>query len=180
MKEVYFLKCKAYVKIGISGNIRKRMASIQGANPFSVKLLYNFIAGEEEEAIKKEQYLHEIFSNNHYRGEWFEDTPYLRATIKHIRDNGWIGFLEWHKMNLKDIERGDGFTGVDITETLYDKAKDIIKKLDIFTNKNLRKLLNIDSPKEANTVNQLLFDLNRKGLIKRIKAGKYQYLGGLR
>lgn len=58
-------------KIGITGNLKSRMSSIQTCNHEEIKII-NFLVGEKETIIKLEASLKEIMKDYNVHGEWFE------------------------------------------------------------------------------------------------------------
>ena len=66
-KDLYFIRCGEYVKIGSSDNVIRRLKDLQGSNPYTVKLIY---FGENEGC--DEEYWHMYFKDKHHRGEWFK------------------------------------------------------------------------------------------------------------
>ena len=69
-----------FVKIGISDNPEKRLASMQTANPYQLRLARRFGPFERDRAMQLEGRLHRIFEKDHVRGEWFGASP---DTIAH-------------------------------------------------------------------------------------------------
>ena len=65
---LYVLKAGEFIKIGITTGLSKRVRSIQIANPYEVEVVYSL---RTPAAKTYEQYLHEVFSDNNVRGEWF-------------------------------------------------------------------------------------------------------------
>lgn len=66
-KDLYFIRCGEYVKIGSSDNVDRRLKDLQGSNPYTVKLIY---FGENEGC--DEEYWHSYFKDKHHHGEWFK------------------------------------------------------------------------------------------------------------
>jgi hypothetical protein len=65
---VYVLECKGVFKIGKTGDLNKRMKSLQVANPFDMKIAHVIFT---EDHHKVEQALHLIFAESRERDEWF-------------------------------------------------------------------------------------------------------------
>ena len=65
---VYVLECKGSYKIGMTGDLEKRMKGIQAANPFGVQLAHVIFT---EDHSKVEKALHEIFAVSRENNEWF-------------------------------------------------------------------------------------------------------------
>jgi predicted Zn-ribbon and HTH transcriptional regulator len=66
---VYLVKSSNAYKIGITANIRQRLAVIQIHHPWPISLVGHW---ESVHAAALEQYLKHVFSEKHLRGEWFE------------------------------------------------------------------------------------------------------------
>lgn len=68
---VYFVQAgdeRGPIKIGISGDVAKRVSSIQTGNPQPCRLLASF---EHKNAVDVERRLHDTFSDLRMEGEWF-------------------------------------------------------------------------------------------------------------
>lgn len=63
---IYFIKQGDFVKIGVSRDIDNRIKALQTGSPDELELL----ADEYGDEIT-ERWLHELFSNQWHRGEWF-------------------------------------------------------------------------------------------------------------
>lgn len=80
---VYFIKpvgMDGPVKIGCSGNPRKRLSSLMSWSPFRLEIAATF-PGEYD----LEENLHQCFSDLHSHGEWFRPDPRLTETIKKLQ-----------------------------------------------------------------------------------------------
>jgi len=66
-KDLYFVRCGDYIKIGISGDVERRLKDLESSNPFELELIYRGVGegGDEE-------FWHGVFKQRHHRGEWFE------------------------------------------------------------------------------------------------------------
>lgn len=80
---VYFIQCGPYdddpIKIGVADDVPARLAQLQTASPWPLRLL-GFIRGDFDE----EGALHDRFRHLHVRGEWFEGAPELLAFIARV------------------------------------------------------------------------------------------------
>lgn len=87
-----------FVKIGISDNPEKRLASMQTANPYQLRLVRRFGPFDRERAIQLEGYLHRIFERDCARGEWFGQNPATVASaltaITRLTDAKFEEFME--------------------------------------------------------------------------------------
>lgn len=76
---VYFIRCERFIKIGITNNLEKRMAALQGSNPFPLKLLHWMrYYSSLEEMLFQEFDDFRVRPNN----EWFRDSDKIREFIR--------------------------------------------------------------------------------------------------
>ncbi len=74
---VYLIVCNErasdaiHVKIGMAKNVSKRLSSINTSNPLDVSEVHYFCVGPDKVTRKIEKDLHQIFSRDNYKGEWF-------------------------------------------------------------------------------------------------------------
>ena len=75
---IYFIQCgkSGPIKVGITDNVKRRLKTLQCANPCKLELLLAFLGGEVMECA-----LHRKFSAHRLRGEWFEPAPPLTTFI---------------------------------------------------------------------------------------------------
>ena len=73
---LYFIAGAGLIKIGISTNLQSRFRAIRNSSPVPVELL-----GSCPGTTFFEGMLHRKFAHLRRHGEWFEDTPELRAEI---------------------------------------------------------------------------------------------------
>lgn len=58
-----------YYKIGISGNLKRRLRDLSSANPFNIQLL---VFKDDLHAFDTEQFLHEKYHKYAIKNEWFD------------------------------------------------------------------------------------------------------------
>jgi len=75
-----------FVKIGVTIDLRKRLAQFQTDNPHELKVHYLFTGDREREAE-----LHAAFAYWHYRGEWFRTWAGSKAIKPHL-DTEWLDY----------------------------------------------------------------------------------------
>lgn len=66
---VYFIQSACpnrFIKIGVSDDTRNRIAALQSASPYPLKLLHEIPGG-----VAEERAMHIRFGYLHFRGEWF-------------------------------------------------------------------------------------------------------------
>lgn len=82
---LYFLKgSSGYIKIGRSTNFDKRLSEIRrGTTDEFVSVLKTFSA-DDETIIGLERDLHSELSGFNFKGEWFHDTPEVRAALDRL------------------------------------------------------------------------------------------------
>jgi hypothetical protein len=79
---VYFVQMKderGPIKIGVCISLESRLRALQTANPYQLTLLASVHGSEGIE-----QALHNLFSSDNLRGEWFRPTKDLLNLAKHI------------------------------------------------------------------------------------------------
>jgi hypothetical protein len=69
MPYVYLLECQHFYKIGIANDVASRLAQLSTGNPYEIKVLAVYFF---ENAAVVEGALHQRFSANRERGEWFD------------------------------------------------------------------------------------------------------------
>jgi hypothetical protein len=72
---VYVMRCERFVKVGITSNLKKRLAGLQGENPFPVILASKFLLDDRRYAYLAEQRCHKVMREYRVFGEWF-DVPF--------------------------------------------------------------------------------------------------------
>lgn len=77
---IYFIRDGKYIKIGISVDPLKRLASFQTSHHNELELMAVMPGGADLEAG-----LHRSFSQFSKRGEWFEESPQLLAFIENVK-----------------------------------------------------------------------------------------------
>lgn len=89
---VYFIQDgEGHIKIGMTNNIKDRMAALKQITKKSLKLLAKFDTGSRFEAARLEKELHERFKKSNYQDEWFYEDPvieYLRSCQGRRRNDG--------------------------------------------------------------------------------------------
>lgn len=78
---VYFIQAGEFVKIGTTTNLKSRLISIKTHSPFAPKVLCA-IPGD----TSREFAIHSRFEKSRANGEWFMDSPELRAFIASLDD----------------------------------------------------------------------------------------------
>jgi hypothetical protein len=72
--KTYFIGDEDFIKIGTSTRPRRRLKSLQTANPKKIKLLHTTYLGEKA--------LHKKFEKNHKKGEWFFNEKKIKNFIE--------------------------------------------------------------------------------------------------
>ena len=75
---VYFIGDEGAIKIGFAAHPEIRMENLQSGNPRQLILLGSY---RRRDARAEERRLHRQFAAYRIRGEWFRDSPELRAVI---------------------------------------------------------------------------------------------------
>lgn len=131
---LYVIHMEGHYKIGHTQNIEGRLSSIQTGSPFKADLLFSWGYNTSSESRGIEKQLHNRFSQQRVRGEWFklsgEDLDEL------------ISFAP-NEIGVKDVELPElagGLTPDEIGSTL----KDVISKLP-YTLREVASLVGISS-----------------------------------
>jgi hypothetical protein len=74
---IYFVKCRRFLKIGFATDVRTRIADLQTGNPFELRL----IAELKNHTRIVETWFHEILWKSRTRGEWFRMTKLVWAAV---------------------------------------------------------------------------------------------------
>lgn len=74
---VYAMRCGAFVKIGYSKHIRKRLTQIRSCNPRQAHLV-----GTVKGDVGDEHMLHLHLNQDHYRGEWFRYEGFAQLAVQ--------------------------------------------------------------------------------------------------
>jgi len=78
-RQVYFLYCAGFVKIGVATSIMRRMSNLQIGSPWPAQIVLLIPGGRETEA-----FLHFAFQEHHARGEWFRLAGTIREAIREL------------------------------------------------------------------------------------------------
>ena len=100
---VYLIVCdeNQTCKIGVSNNPERRLAALQTANPFKLRLVHCFVASDSSEAL-----FHKRFSEYRLGGEWFSYTE--ESGIFKL-------FQQIHEMNIDmDMDLADFGVGISL------------------------------------------------------------------
>lgn len=60
------------VKVGITTSLLSRLRSLQTGSSHKLELLYVYTALTRADAVKMEQWFHEVHAENRLEGEWFD------------------------------------------------------------------------------------------------------------
>jgi hypothetical protein len=63
------------IKIGISGDVKSRLAGLQTASPEELIIRYILTCKNQESAYKVERLLHKKYADRRLSGEWFDINP---------------------------------------------------------------------------------------------------------
>lgn len=62
------------VKIGVAGDVKRRLCSLQGASPDPLEVVFKIYFPNERKAFFTERESHHILGTRRMRGEWFSAT----------------------------------------------------------------------------------------------------------
>lgn len=91
---VYFIeanngKRRSPVKIGVAGNLRRRLKDLQNGNHMMLTIKASVKLKDREDAFKFESMMHSLVRSCHSSGEWFELSPKeIHLAIRKIRRTG--------------------------------------------------------------------------------------------
>ncbi len=80
VREVYFVRAarSGLIKIGVSNDTGQRLTALQNASGEALSLV-GIIVSDRAEAL--EEHLHNLFSSDRERGEWFRPSDALKAFL---------------------------------------------------------------------------------------------------
>jgi len=193
---VYFIKSKDAVKIGISNNIRRRMIALQHENAEKIELLHFLETNSYTDAFWCEACLHAHFEKYHIHGEWFKLTQEILKFIELIKTGKFysksfsykkiikslrlkiIQELSLQNINfIKQIKRdlillfpnrrsGDRSLAEIIKEWIADRNTK-------FTTKEISINFNLTTRREKKNIATILLRLNKENQIQKLGRGKY-------
>lgn len=79
---VYFLECDGKIKIGVTRNLKQRMASLKTAASSKIELIAAVEGGADVERA-----LHRKLQPHRLEGEWFRDCAEVRVAIQNCLNN---------------------------------------------------------------------------------------------
>lgn len=87
------------VKIGYTGDVKKRLRQLQNAHPKPLTLAFG-LTHEDLKAVRDlEKALHRFFRSDLIQGEWFRATPEMRDFADVVYENPDIAIeLVWDKL----------------------------------------------------------------------------------
>jgi Meiotically Up-regulated Gene 113 (MUG113) protein len=68
---LYIIRCHEFTKIGIAGNVKNRLKTLQTGNPYRLELIDSF---EFDDVLRVESILHRKYDHAWVIGEWFKLT----------------------------------------------------------------------------------------------------------
>ena len=89
---VYFIRDgRGAIKIGITDDIRNRLACLQTANPMKLEMYYAMKVPSRSDAMQLEKELHTKFDKHRICGEWFKETEILAfLRTKKVITRNWV------------------------------------------------------------------------------------------
>lgn len=124
---VYLIKAgrdsKAPIKIGVAGDVHKRLKQLQTGNPKELILVMHFQCNDRSHAFRLEKSMHEILDGQRLCGEWFKVT---RSRLMKVINN--LGNDQEIESLTKEVCLFQKY-GLDINE--QSKESRIIKSRDI-------------------------------------------------
>jgi predicted GIY-YIG superfamily endonuclease len=83
---LYFVQAgyKGPIKIGIAGDVCRRIAELQTGNHNKLNLIAAIPIGTKKKAQRIERWLHGRFRSKHIRGEWFQRNIQIKTILEHM------------------------------------------------------------------------------------------------
>jgi hypothetical protein len=81
---IYFVECAGFVKIGRAMTVMGRLTALRTSCPLPMEPLGFIYVPDCDRADVLESLLHGKFSSSWHRGEWFRDSPEIRAFIREV------------------------------------------------------------------------------------------------
>lgn len=101
MNYLYFIQAEnGPIKIGITGNVEKRLVSLKTHNPYDLTVLHVQLFDDMVMAREQEKSLHHRFQGCRINREWFKPSPELMEFIENINMKESL----WRKMIALDGE----------------------------------------------------------------------------
>lgn len=84
---VYFVLARGAnaVKIGIAGDLERRLAAMQVACPLVLELLATVEYPRRVMAVAAERRIHVVLEDHNLRGEWYLMTPHVRDFVGYVK-----------------------------------------------------------------------------------------------
>lgn len=82
---VYFMGGGGLIKIGVTTDVDARLRSLSNSSPVPIRYLGSYLGTREAE-----REMHDKFKHLRRHGEWFDDTPELRAEIEDRCGDMWL------------------------------------------------------------------------------------------
>jgi hypothetical protein len=91
---VYAIRCQEFIKIGCAKDVANRIAGLATGYPFELDVIAVIPTESASLARAMEKSLHGEFKATRHRGEWFRDTPELRARISDLASGTTSGSIQ--------------------------------------------------------------------------------------
>jgi hypothetical protein len=82
--DLYVMGCDGFVKVGIAGDVERRLRTIQAMNAKPVSLLKRYHFNHRTAAKLAEAGTHRALRDFHHAGEWFATTPETACAAIHL------------------------------------------------------------------------------------------------
>src|SRR5579885_2831915 len=97
---VYLIRSGAYVKIGVTDDLAKRIYGLEGANPHELVVLATIQASSDYTVERK---LHLLFAKHRHRREWFHYAPEIAQFVEALRADG-VTLSDGRELRHRDPE----------------------------------------------------------------------------
>jgi hypothetical protein len=99
-RQVYFLYCAGFVKIGVARSILRRASELQIGSPWKSQIVLLIPGGRSTEA-----FLHFAFQEHRVGGEWFRLAPPIRKAIQELAPAECLQWLAEEEETYRDWVR---------------------------------------------------------------------------
>jgi hypothetical protein len=99
-RQVYFMYCAGFIKIGTARSIIRRAAELQIGSPWKSQIVLLIPGGR-----LRESFLHFAFRDHHFSGEWFHLSPVIREAIRELAPSECIQWLAEEEESYREWVR---------------------------------------------------------------------------
>ena len=124
-------------KVGVTSDIRRRIKELQTGNMMSLRLVYAWLCGSQEEAFSEESRLLHDCRGLRCKGEWFREHSFLKVLLHLVRQ-----MKEPALFGSKSKPFGNEYSGSRVVEKCLAEARELGPK------RPLVPMMESDAPKD--------------------------------